>query len=106
MRLREFQKPSEKLPRHGAEVNINKTKLNDGAKLVNLFNIWKLSFYLGFTKQIICFGIVLPMSFEWKIYDFLSFGWFWVLAQNFREKFWFWAKLKKPKKTTGLIINL
>ena len=31
--------------RHGAEVNINKTKLNDGAKLVNLFNIWKLSFY-------------------------------------------------------------
>ena len=45
MRLREFQKPSEKLPRHGAEVNINKTKLNDGAKLVNLFNIWKLSFY-------------------------------------------------------------
>ena len=43
------------------------------------------------------------MSFEWKIYDFLSFGWFWVLAQNFREKFWFWAKLKKPKKTTGLV---
>ena len=45
------------------------------------------------------------MSFEWKIYDFLSFGWFWVLAQNFREKFWFWAKLKKPKKTTGLLEN-
>ena len=27
------------------------------------------------------------------------------MAQNFREKFWFWAKLKKPKKTTGLAVR-